>query len=78
MSGQLVDLLVIFGSLRVSHCQHLHEVVSWIGEARNRHVDQFEMFDRSFGISLVHDVTVCHENEFVEEEERLRAGLVDC
>ena len=71
---EVLHLLLILLLLRVCNRKELHEEVGGVGELRHGPVDLLEVGDGVLGIALVHDMTVSHQNEPVEEVEGLGAG----
>ena len=74
---QICQFFFVFVFLRIVDREELHEVVGGVCELWHGSLDRFEVVDRAFSVTLVHDPTVAHENEFVEVEEGLRGGRVD-
>lgn len=74
---EILQLFLVFLRLWIAYRQYFHEVVGRIGEFGHGAVDQVEVLDGSFSITLVNDEAVRHQNKSVEVEERLRTGRVN-
>ena len=71
ISLEIIQLLLILLLLRIVDREELHEEIGWISESWDRFIDLLEVVSRLFGITLIHDITIAHQNESVKEEECL-------
>ena len=74
---QVIKLFFVFLLLGVVDGQQLHEVVGGVGELGHGSVDLLEVLDALLGVTLVHYMSVCHQNQLVEVEEGLGGWRVD-
>jgi len=77
-SSKIFNLIEIIFLLRVVNSKQLHENVSWVRKSRHIIFDGAEVGGRFGRVTLVNNVTVTHDNQSIEKEEGLRAGLMNC
>ena len=74
---KLLHLILVFLPLRVVNRKELHEEVSGVGELWHRLPNVLEVFNGLFGVTLVHNMTIGHQDEPIEEEKGLGAWRVN-
>lgn len=74
VAQHVFQFLFVLLLLRVVDRQEFHEEIRGVGKLWNGPVDLFEVLNRSFGITLVNNIAVAHQNQSVKEEEGLGTG----